>query len=65
VSEIGQENIEELGRLADRADSLLGALELPLSPEMHIEAVTTALQCMSESLKTVYREVTGEDPWEI
>ena len=44
-------------------DYLLGAMELPLRPEMHLKPLKSALQEMSEDCKAMFVAMTGDDPW--
>lgn len=58
------ESIEEFGEVIDRIDNLLGALELPMQAEFHVNQMKHELSEISEKLKQIYVEEEGEDPWE-
>lgn len=60
-----QTNIEEIGKLADTADNLLAAMNLPVSPKIHLEGLKGNLNQMSAKLKEIYQNVTGHNPWSI
>ena len=55
---------EEFGEIIDRIDNLLGALELPMPAEFHVNQMKHELSDMSEKLKRIYVEEEGENPWE-
>lgn len=55
---------EKIGELADRLDNLLAATNLPLSPEFHLRQVKVGLEEISKELKAIYKEITGESPWD-
>jgi hypothetical protein len=57
------EAIEKLGEAADTVDNLIGALQLPLDPRMHVEQLKLALPKLSATLKAVYVAQTGDNPW--
>lgn len=59
-----EDKFEKLGLLIDSLDNLAHALELPLSPQMHVEQIGNALPEKVKELKEVYVEITGENPWE-
>lgn len=58
------ESIEEFGEVIDRIDNLLGALELPMQAEFHVNQMKHELSEISDKLKRVYVEEEGENPWE-
>lgn len=58
------ESIEEFGEVIDRIDNLLGALELPMQAEFHVNQMKHELSEISEKLKQIYVEEEGENPWE-
>lgn len=58
------ECIDRIGELADRLDNLLAATNLPLPPEFHLSQVKVGLGEISNELKAIYKEITGESPWE-
>ena len=56
-------NLETLGGLVDRLENLLGALTLPLEPQMHLDGLTPNLKQIKNELKQAYFEFGGEDVW--
>jgi hypothetical protein len=54
---------EQVGQLADRIDNLLGAMQLPLPPAMHVQQLRVALPQIRDVLRLIYTAETGEDPW--
>lgn len=62
--EISEEQLEQIGLLADKADNLLGAVKLPLPPHVHIQGMTGGLKDIRSELREIYKAVSGSDPWE-
>jgi hypothetical protein len=60
---ITAKQLEELGRLADQANNIAAASQLPFRPEMHIEGMRAGLVSISEALRKLYVEISGDDPW--
>lgn len=58
-----EDPLEQLGTLIDELDNLAHALNIPLPAEMHVEQLRLALPEKVERLKTVYVDITGENPW--
>ena len=56
--------VDNLGELADKADNLVAASEIPLPAKIHIEQLVIGLREMSATLKSYVIEQTGENPWE-
>lgn len=56
-------HLEAIGQLADKADNYIAASQLPLPAMIHLEQLRIGLQQISDGLKAVVREVSGEDPW--
>jgi hypothetical protein len=54
---------EQIGQAADRISNLLGALQLPLPAQMHVEQLKLALSQLRDTLRLIYIAETGEDPW--
>ena len=54
---------EQIGRLADTADNYLATLELPMTDAMKLDSLKTGMQELLESLREIYVEMTGENPW--
>ena len=55
---------DKLGRLCERVDNFAHAVRLPISAELHMKALREAIPEICAELKGIYRELTGEDPWE-
>lgn len=55
---------EELGQLIDSLEYLAHATTLPITPELHIEALRLALPEKVIAFKKVFVAITGGDPWE-
>lgn len=55
---------DRIGRLADRVDNLIAALEIPFPDKTHVAGVKGALPNISADLKALHIELTGENPWE-
>jgi hypothetical protein len=54
---------ELIGQVADRLDNLIGALQLPLPPQIHVAQLGRALPEVRDTLRLIYIAETGEDPW--
>lgn len=57
------EHLEEIAALADMSDSCFCASRLQLPPEIHAEVLSNKMKEISDRLKAVYREASGNDPW--
>lgn len=55
---------EKLGQLIDSLDNLAHALQIPMPPQMHVDALRSALPGKVEEFKAIYQEIAGENPWE-
>ncbi len=60
---INPEQLERLGKLADRADSFFHATMLALPAAVHVKALTEGMESLRDETRELYREVSGEDPW--
>lgn len=58
-----RENMEALGEQADTLDNLLSAMQLPLPPQMHLDALRPSLLQVMEKLREIYVAETGYNPW--
>lgn len=56
---------ERIGELADRVDSLVCAESLPFPEAVAKPARTQSLTKVRDDLRAIFKEMTGEDPWEI
>lgn len=60
---ITNEQIEIIGGLVDRCDNLVAASQLPMKPEFHLQQLRSALIDIGTDLRSLYRDISGEDPW--
>ena len=58
------EQLEQLGRMADLADNYLALNKLPLDNVTKVEGMKAGLEELSDYLKGLYRELSGMNPWE-
>lgn len=56
-------NAESLGELSDRVDNLIGALQLPMPPQFHVDRLKAALPEIRNDMREIYLNETGENPW--
>jgi len=61
---ITHEQLDKLGRLADIANNLAAASQLPVPPAVHIEGMRQGLIDIDKALRALYVEISGDDPWE-
>lgn len=61
--DISHEQIEVIGKSADTLDNLVAASVLPLSAEKKLQYTLDSLKALSETLKGIYAQVSGENPW--
>lgn len=61
--DITDEQLNELGELADECDNLIGASQLPMPPAFHLEQLRHGLSELSRKIKALVVAVGGEDPW--
>lgn len=57
--------LEQLGRLADQADNLIGASRLPMPPGFHVEQLRSGLGDIVAALRAMYVQIASDDPWEV
>lgn len=60
---ITDDQLEDIGRLADIADNYRAASGMHLPAEMHIECLRTGMAAISEQLKSIYVSLAEADPW--
>jgi hypothetical protein len=61
---VSEEAFEKFGEIIDEIDNLAHALTLPLPLDIHHQQMTLALPQIVKSLKEVFVEITGENPWD-
>jgi len=57
------EQLDELGRIADQANNLAAASQLPVKAEIHIEGMRSGLEDIDKALRKLYIEISGDNPW--
>lgn len=60
---IDDDQLDELGQIADEIDNLIGAMELPMPAAFHVEQLKKLLPKVSARIKSLY-VAFGGDPWE-
>jgi hypothetical protein len=63
MAQITDEQINELGELADELDNLLGATKLAMPPSFHVQQLQIALPKLSTKIKALVVAISGEDAW--
>lgn len=58
-----EDQLEDLGRIADMADNFHAAAGMQLPASMHIECLRTGMSAISEQIKAIYVKASGADPW--
>jgi hypothetical protein len=61
---MSEDNLEKVGILVDRLENLAAILQIPMNPLIHIDQMQKVLPELAEELKTIYKEESGENPWE-
>lgn len=61
---ITPEQLDALGQIADSCDNYAGAAKLPLPPAMHAEQLKIGMERLSERIKQLHYDISGENPWE-
>lgn len=59
------DTVERFGRLIDDLDNLRYALNMPIEDKLHVQCMRNSLPEKIESLKRIFIEITGQDPWDI
>lgn len=54
---------DEFAEVIETIDNLLGALELPMPAEFHVNQMKRELKEVSVKLKQIYVEEEDENPW--
>ncbi len=57
------ESMEKLGMAADTLANLLGAMELPMPAQFHLDRLKAALPEVRDAMRAVYVAETGDNPW--
>lgn len=61
---ITDEQLEKLGELVDKADNLIAASRLAVSPAIHVEGLRGGLVEIRAALREIYIEIANDNPWE-
>ena len=59
------ENLSEIGKIADTLDNLTALMSKDIPAKMHLEGMKEAIPIVSARLKKAVIAETGEDPWGI
>jgi hypothetical protein len=59
-----EQNFEKIGQAVDRIESLAAGLNIPLSPQMHVEQLKKILPEIAQQIKEGLIAETGQNPWE-
>ena len=60
-----EDQLEDLGRIADMADNYHAAAGMQLPESMHIECLRTGMAAISEQIKAIYVAASGANPWQL
>ena len=60
-----EDQLEDIGRIADTADNYHAASKMQLPASLHIECLRTGMEAISEQLKAIYVSVSGANPWQL
>ncbi|MEL5894263.1 hypothetical protein AAE250_12250 [Bacteroides sp. GD17] len=55
---------DEFAEVIEKVDNLLGAMEIPMPAEFHVNQMKRELREVSDKLKQIYVEEEDENPWE-
>lgn len=57
------DQLDDLGKIADKADAYAAATQMDLPDEVHIESLKGGMESISEEIKKLYEAVSGKNPW--
>lgn len=61
---MNEEQLEEIGLIADKLDNCIAMLANPMVPaHLHIDCLKSLLPEYSERLKTIVKQSTKSNPW--
>ena len=60
---ITDDQVEQLGQLADELDNIHGATQLAMPPAFHLKQLQRVLPELSAKIKALVVEISGENPW--
>lgn len=55
--------LEKLGLIADKADNFYHGSTIPMRDSIHKECLASGMNDISQELKELYTEISGNDPW--
>lgn len=58
-----EEQADEIGQLADRLDTILYSVKLPVSPQIHIDGMSGVIREVRNELVRIVRANLSYDPW--
>ena len=61
---MNQQQLRNLGAMADQADSYLALVDAPMPKSLQVDAMKAGLRELSQELKALYVELSGENPWQ-
>lgn len=64
MTTITDDQLDELGQIADQIDNLCGAMKLPLPAATHVQQLSRALPEVSKKIKALVAALGGYDPWD-
>lgn len=65
MAEISEDQIEQLGKLADKADNFCEAAKIQLPAHIHLEALSGGMRDIRDALKSLVVQLSdGESPWD-
>jgi hypothetical protein len=64
VMNITDEQLNELGEVADEIDNFVGATQLAMPPAFHLQQLQRALPELSAKIKALVVAIGGENPWQ-
>lgn len=59
-----EEQIEELGQIADTVDNLAGAMQLGMPAQFHLDQLKVLLPQVADRIKKLVVDISGDNPWE-
>ena len=59
-----QEQLDQIGEIADDCDNFAHAAQLPMPPQFHVEQLTRGFEHVRDLLRALYVEASGDNPWE-
>jgi hypothetical protein len=54
---------QQIASVEKRIDNLIGAMQLPLPAQYHLDQLKLVLPELRDTLRLIYIAETGDDPW--